>query len=205
MKNFASGLLFLAIVSLAACSPAKKDAKKLFVISSGQMQIDPAHPELIKLDPSLQHNEQVLSFKEDGKVTVTVEITGGEKKLFDMTDNGTYLLNLKSDTVIGSEVNYGALGVPASISADELTRIIDSTQQLMTGKNASDASKSFWLPPMSIHRISASNNAVILSPYKNIPYKVEVDENGQSPEMYKFFTNKQKREALADLTKRLGK
>jgi len=71
------------------------------------------------------------------------------------------------------------------------------------GENASDEKKTFFLPPNAIKKISTNVNAQLLSPFKNIPYEVTADENGNAPEMYKFFTNKQKREALKELIDRL--
>lgn len=202
-KNLFYCILAAGSLMAVSCSPTDKGTRKLFVISSGEMKIDKANPQTIQFEPSGQHNEEELSFDGKEKVTVTVAMKDGNKT-FELPDEGTYLLNLKSDTVIGSAVNYGNSGVPAKIDEAEVTRIIDSTQQLMAGKNASDTDKSFWLPPYTIHKISANNKAVILSPYKNIPYKIEVDEKGNAPEMYKFFTNTQKREALNDMIKRLG-
>ena len=80
--------------------------------------------------------------------------------------------------------------------------MIDSTQQLLTGQNA-DNKTTFFLEPGSVKKISDNQQAQLLSPYQNIPYSVSVDEKGNAPEMYKFFTNKQKREALNDLIKRI--
>jgi len=194
-------LLPLVALLLNACSGDADGGKKLMVISSGKFTVDKY---TITFEPGNQHNEQELIFKEKEKITITVKSTDGEKT-YDMTEDGTWLLNLKKDTVVGGLVNYGDKGTPASISAEELNRIIDSTKQLMVGENTSFEKKNFNLPPNTIKKISNDLGANILSPYKLIPGKIELDKDGNAPEYYKFFTNSQKREALDEMMKRLTK
>jgi len=200
MKKLIALLPLIALL-LNACSGGADGGKKLVVISSGKFTAD---KNTITFEPGNQHNEQELIFKEKEKVTITVKSSDGEKT-FDMPEDGTWLLNLKKDTVVGGLVNYGDKGTPASISSDELNRIIDSTKQLMVGENTSSEKKNFNLPPNTIKKISSDLGAIILSPYKLIPYKIELDKDGNAPEYYKFFTNTQKREALDEMLKRLTK
>lgn len=195
------GLLPVIAVVLFACSGGTKGGKKLLVISSGKFTVDKTQ---INFEPGNQHNEQELTFPGSEKVTITVKAADGDKT-FDIPEDGTWLLNLKKDTVIGSIVNYGNSDKPKSIDADELNRIIDSTRQLMAGTNTSFEKKNYFLPPNTILKISNSPSAVLLSPYKLIPATIELDENGKSKEYYKFFTNAQKREALEDMIKRISK
>ncbi len=194
-------LLPLIAVLLNACSGGAEGGKKLVVFSSGKFTID---KNIIAFEPGNQHNEQELIFKEKEKVTITVKSSDGEKT-YDLPEDGTWILNLKKDTVVGGLVNYGDKGTPASISAEELNRIIDSTKQLMLGENTSFEKKNFNIPPNTVKKISNDLKAIILSPYKLIPYKIELDKDGNAPEYYKFFTNTQKREALEDMLKRLTK
>lgn len=184
-----------------ACSSGGDGGKKLVVMSSGKMK---AAGKTINFEPGGQHNELTLDFKDSEKVTVTVKSNGGDKT-FDLPDNGIYLLNLKSDTMIGSQVNFGSGGMPTSISTEQLQHIIDSTHQLIMGQNASDEKRTYFLAPGNIKKISANLSARLLGPYNAIPYKVDADKDGKAPEIYKFFTNKQKREALDELIQRLNK
>lgn len=177
---------------LASCSGGQKKVK---IVASGKVTVT---DNTISLDPGLTHNEQEVTFS-DSKVTLTVTSTKGTNKTFDLTDNGSYLLNLQDDTLIGGVVNYGSTGRAGSITSEQLDHIIDSTQQLMEGKNASDASKTFFLPPFTIKKISAEDNARIIGSFNGIPYSNEPDASGKTPEVFKFFTNKQKRETLVDL------
>jgi hypothetical protein len=190
-------------IFFVSCS--SKGGKKLVVMSSGKINVDAQDNKTIDFDPSNQHNELELTFPSADKLTITVKTTGGGTATYDLADNGTYILNLKSDTIVGGLVNYGAAGRPASISSEQLQHMIDSTQDLLVGRNASDEKKTYWIVPNSVKKISSNQDAKILSPYKLIPYQVDLDKDGKAPETYKFFTNKQKREDLNDLLKRLAK
>lgn len=204
MKRYFALLMLVLISLVQSCGPAKTNAKRVLIISSGKLKVDEQNQKLVVFEPGGQHNEQELTFNESGAVTIMVRTPKGEVS-FVMPESGAYLLNLKTDTVVGGAVTFGTAGRPAYISAEQLDQMIDSTKKLMIGANTSDEKKTYFLPPMTIKKISASANASLLSPYKLIPAKIEVDEKGNAPEVYKFFTNTQKREALADLMKRMTK
>ena len=188
-------LLFPVIMAaglLAACSGGQK---KVTIVASGGLTVN---DKSIKVDPGFTHNEKEITFSGD-KVTLTVESTNGTSKTFDLTENGSYLLNLQADTLIGGIVNYGAAGMPGSITSEQLDHIIDSTRQLMSGQNASDEKKTYFLPPFTAKKVSAEDNAKIIGSFHGIPYNNEADGSGKIPEIYKFFTNKQKREKIEEL------
>jgi hypothetical protein len=183
----------------AACSSGPE--KKVIVMSSGKIQVDP-NTKTVTLEPGTQHNEAeiILGSKDKG---ITVKSPEGDKT-YDAPENGLYLVNLKVDTLIGNMVNFGTGGMPTSISNEQLEHIIDSTQQLIEGKNADDK-KTFFIVPGTVKKITANINAQLINPYKNIPYEVTVDKDGKAPEIYKFFTAKQKRESLNELLERMKK
>jgi hypothetical protein len=203
MKNVAAIILIAVIFCCNACSGGSSSGKKVIVMSSGKMKQNAADPKTIDFEPGNQHNELTLELGADEKAVVVK--TGDADKSYEIPDNGVYLLNLKADTMIGNQVNFGESGMASHINADQLQHIIDSTQQLMRGEGASDEKRTYFLVPNSIKKITANPEAQLLSPYKNIPYEVKVDDKGKAPEMYKFYTNSQKREALTDLLKRLNK
>jgi hypothetical protein len=203
MKLFSLLSVCLSLVVFSACS-GSKGGKTLVIMSSGKMQVDKANPSTISFEPGTQHNEEVLSYTGEGKTSVTVKSSAGDKT-YELADDGVYVLNLKKDTMIGSIVNFGSAGMPTSISGQQLEHIIDSTQQLLLGQNASDEKKTYFLAPGSIKKLSPNKDAKILGPYNAIPYKVEADKAGNAPEFYKFSTNSQKREALGDMIKRMQK
>ncbi|MDE3247075.1 MAG: hypothetical protein KGO82_00355 [Bacteroidota bacterium] len=200
MKNISQLVLLpLAVCFVVGCGA--KQTKKVIVMASGSIS---ASGNTIELDPSLTHNEKELIF-EDAKLNLSVKSKGGESKNFELTDNGIYVLNLQTDTLIGGLVNYGSVGVPGSITAEQLDHIIDSTEQLMTGAGASDAKSTFFIPPFTIKKLSSKDNARVIGSFKGIPYKVDVDETGKTPDVIKFFSNKQKRETLKDLMEQRAK
>jgi hypothetical protein len=191
-------IMIVAVLLLVACT--NKLDKKIVVMSSGKIQVD-QNAKTITFEPGTQHNEGELSLGPNDK-SVTVKSTAGDKT-YELPDNGLYILNLKSDTLIGNLVNFGSSGVPASISGEQLQHIVDSTKKLINGENV-DNQKTFFIVPNSIQKLTINLNAQLLNPYKNIPYKVEADKDGKAPEIYKFSTNKQKRESLEELMQRMN-
>jgi hypothetical protein len=192
-----------AIAFLAACSSGEKGGgKKVVIWANGTITLD-ANKTTVNFEPSNRHNElDVPLTGSDNKITIK---TASGEKAYDVPDAGIYLLNLKVDTVIGSIVSFGSNRQRTNIGSDELDYLIDSTKKLMSGEGASDAKKTYNVPPNSIKKITTNESATLLSPYKNIPYQVTPDEKGNAPEIYKFFTNTQKRETLKELIDRLSK
>lgn len=189
-----------AVVCFAACSPGVQ--KKVKVMSSGKIQVDEA-TKTVTLTPGTQHNEADLVLTGNDK-GITVKSPEGDQT-YEVPDGGLYVLNLKTDTLIGNLVNFGNGGAPTSISTEQLEHIIDSTQQLINGQNASDEKKTYFIVPKTIKKLTTNTNAQLINPYKNIPYSVDVDKDGKAPEIYKFFTAKQKRESLNELIERMKK
>lgn len=187
--------LFAIAATFASCGGGGGHEKKITIHSSGNFTVEGT---TITIEPGYTHNEKDLVLKGE-KINLAVKSSDGKTANFDLTEDGTYLLNLQSDTLIGNLVNYGSGSKVSSITKEQLDHIIDSTIQLMEGRNASDANKTFFLPPFTIKKLSAQQNAVVISSFKPIPRSVDVDDKGNSPEVYKFFTNKQKRETLKDL------
>ena len=199
MKTIVGVILLAGSIS---CS-SNQHVKKVFVLSNGKFTVDESQQN-ISLDPSNTHTEQELTFNKGEKVTISVKSPEGTHS-FDVPDDGSYVLNLKVDTLTGGVVNYGTSGRPASMSTEQFERMIDSTQQLIDGRNASDQKKTYFIPPSSIKKISTATSVKVIGPYKGIPYSLDADESGKTPEVYKFFTNKQQRESLDDLRKRMSK
>jgi hypothetical protein len=200
MKKLTVAAACIIIIAFTACSGGN-NGKRIVVMASGKLTVT---DKTIKLEPSMSHNEQELVFKDD-KLTLTIENTGGPGKTFDLTDNGVYVLNLQKDTITGGMVNYGTSGRPGSITAEQLDRIIDSTQQLLLGANASDAKGTYFLPPFTIKKVSDKLNTKIIGSFKGIPYSNDVDDSGKVPDVIKFFSNKDKRETLHDLMEQKAK
>lgn len=193
--------MMAAVLFMAACSSAPGLSKKIYITANGKMQPDAATG-TITFEPSNQHNDLKMELSGDIK-NVTVKSSEGEKK-YDVSGDGVYLLNLKVDTLIGSKVNFGEGDMPRSIDAEQLQNMIDSTDALLAGKNV-DNKTSFFVVPNSIQKVSDNYKAEVLSPYDAVPNQVQVDEKGNAPEMYKFYTNSEKRRKLKELIERITK
>jgi hypothetical protein len=191
----------IALFCMACSGSANKNEKRIMIMASGKITVT---DKTIEVAPSLTHNEQPAIFTDD-KLALTVKSTAGTTKTFDLTENGVYLLNLQTDTLIGGIVNYGAMGMPGSISAEEMDHIIDSTQKLMQGLNVNDAKGPYFIVPFNIKKISAKSNTKVVGSFKGIPYKNEADSDGNLPDVIKFFSVKQKRETLKDLMEQRAK
>jgi hypothetical protein len=190
----------LAVMCFAACSPGV--VKKVKIMSSGKIQVDEA-TKTITLEPGTQHNEAELTLAEKDK-GVTVKSPEGDKS-YEVPDAGMYILNIKNDTLIGHQVNFGNAGAPTSITTEQLEHIIDSTQQLINGQNASDANKTYFIVPKTIKKLTTNLNAQLINPYTNVPGSVSVDKDGKAPEIYQFSTAKQERVSLNELIVRMKK
>ncbi|MBO9199993.1 MULTISPECIES: hypothetical protein [Niastella] len=190
----------IAMVCFAACSPGVE--KKVKVMASGKIKVDEA-TKTVTLEPGTQHNEAELTLSEKDKA-VTVKSPDGDQS-YEVPDAGVYLLNIKTDTLIGHLVNFGNGGRATSITTEQLEHIIDSTQQLINGQNASDANKTYFIVPKTIKKLTTNQNAQLINPYSTIPGSVSVDKDGKAPEMYKFSTAKQERQDLSELVERMKK
>jgi hypothetical protein len=68
----------------------------------------------------------------------------------------------------------------------------------LTGANVSDAGRNFYILPGKIVRITAETNAKIFGPFTTIPGGFDA---GSVPEIYKFYSIKEIREIVGNLTK----
>ncbi|MBC8035459.1 MAG: hypothetical protein H7Y03_15020 [Chitinophagaceae bacterium] len=191
-------LIPVLMVLLVSCAG---DTTKVVIMSSGKIKVDPA-ANTITLEAGTQHNEEIMEVAGGEKATVTVKTASGDKTV-ELPEKGLYLLNLKqNDTLVGGVVKYGASSGRERITDQELTHIIDSTRRLIMGQGASDQTKTYFVLPFLAKKISDNTDATVVGPFKGLPYKVEGKE-GNGPEVYKIYTNKQQRESLLDLVNRM--
>lgn len=198
MSQLKSVLFLSLMISLVACSG---ESKKVVIMSSGKMSLDRSD-NIVTLDPGTQHNEEVLNLSGSGISKITVKTPDGDK-IIELPEKGLYVLNLKqNDTLVGGLVNYGADAARERITDKELTQIIDSTRRLILGYGASDENKTYYILPFTVKKISENLQSTVVGPYNNLPYQV-AGKNGEAPEVYKLYTNKQQRESLLDLFRRM--
>ena len=182
-----SGLIFLS-----ACT---SHSKKILVYASSEIQVDNSQQN-ITLTEGTTHHEKELDFSGSAPVTLNIQTPAGKFTLEAMED-GLYLANLKTDTVVGSFQRVGTGGGEGRITQEELSQKIDSLQKLVLGQNQSIANRNYFIPPNKISKITTVTNAKIFGPYTSVPGSFDP---GSVPELYKFYTNNEVREILARLS-----
>ncbi len=195
MKQPALAVAIVFIALFTACSGGNK---KVMIMASGKVTVDEKDPKSIRLDPGTTHNEKEITLSGTGKETLTVQAPDGNKT-YDLSENGNYVLNLKPDTLVGGIVRYGTGDRTSNLTSEDVDNIIDSTRKLMAGQNASDAGKTYFIAPFTLKMLSTNENAKIIGPYNGIPGSIDAGDSKTGPEVYKLFTNKQKRQSLEEL------
>ena len=159
-------------------------------MASGKVQVD---GNKISYEPGTTHTENEIALG-DSKLSVTSPSGTTD---FDVTEEGYYILNIKPDTLVGSQQQLGGDNSQQVISQENLRVRIDSIQQLMSG-NASSEKKNFNIPPNRISKISSVKEVLVVGPYKKMPSSVQ---GGSSLEVFKVYTNKEMREIVGNLQK----
>jgi hypothetical protein len=193
MQKFHSFLFLTILVSLTAC---KSHEKKILVYASSDIQVDDSKQH-ITVSEGTTHHEQELEFSTASPVTLDVQSPLGKVSVT-ATDDGLYILNLKTDTVIGSYRHVGADNGTLHITQDQLKKSIDSLQKLMHDQNVSEANRNYFIAPGKMARITAETKAKVFGPYTSIPGSFDA---GSVPEIYKFYTIPEEREVVDKLLK----
>lgn len=131
---------------------------------------------------------------------LAVETSEGKKAIKVPADNGFYILNLKTDTIVGSLQNFGKdLSSSKVMTQEELKVKIDSLQQLTKGANIVNG-RNYFIKPNELGKVSSNVDALVFGPFQKIPGSINKEE-GKTPEIYKFYTNTEVRELIANLKK----
>jgi hypothetical protein len=193
-----SALLF-AVILFAAC---KGHEKKVLVYASDKITTDDTKQHItIANGDGTTHHEQELDFNTGDPVTLNVESPQG-KYTVTIPDDGLYIANLKSDTVVGSRQHVGAEGVESRITQDILKKKVDSLEKLMQGQNISDANQNYFITPGKAVKITNETKAKVFGPFTTVASSFDA---GSVPAIYKFYSMKEMREIAARLNKMLAK
>jgi hypothetical protein len=184
------------IVTLFACSsPA---SKKVLIMGRGAIT---ANGNDITMKEGSGYSEETVEVSGDKAVTWNVTTPAGKTTVNIPEEKGFYVLNLKTDTVVGSQQILGKdLSSSRMISQEELKMKIDSLAKLTAGTNVSPG-HSFFILPNQLVKISSNTDAKIFGPFTKIPGTLEAGKNGKTPELYKFYTNSEMRDLIANLKK----
>ncbi|MDH7463838.1 hypothetical protein QEG73_21230 [Chitinophagaceae bacterium 26-R-25] len=200
MKKLFSLVTIAASVALVSCSGGS-NTKKVLIMSSGKLTVDAQNMANIKQEPGTQHNEQYVTFNTGDKVVLNVETPSG-KQSFSVDAPGLYVLNLKTDTLVGGYKNFGSGPGETKITQAQLQDKVDSLQQLLSGQGVTEAKKNFFIVPGKLQKVSANTDAQIFGPFNQLPGSFSSD-NDKAPEVYKFYTAPDAREVLDRTVKML--
>jgi hypothetical protein len=190
-------LLTAAIVLFAAC---KGHEKKVLIYASDKIAVDETQKNItIANGDGTTHHEQVLDFASGDPVTLNVESPQG-KYTVTIPDDGLWIANLKSDTVVGSRQHVGE-GGEGRITQDVLKQKVDSLQKLMQGQNVSEANQNYFIPPTKAVKITTETKAKVFGPFTTVSSSFDA---GSVPAIYKFYSMKEMREIVGKLDKMIA-
>ncbi len=181
MKNILFILVYLLL--LTSCSTEVK--KKILIISRGSIN---AKDNNITVTDGNSYAEKEIDFTASGKITLNIIATTGKFNV-DVPADGSYILSLRKDTIIGSYQKIGRdLNNSKIITQEEIKIKIDSLQKLISDANVSAVNRNFFITQNQLQKISDNIEAKIYGPFKLIPPTLQFDKNGKEPELYKFYT-----------------
>lgn len=193
-------LLFIALCSVLmsiACSTPSV-TKKVLIVGRGKIT---AKDNKVTMTDGAGYAEETVEINEDKPVAWNVTTPSGTTTINIPEGKGFYLLNLKTDTIVGSQQNLGSDLGGRTMTQEELKVKIDSLVQLTTGTNVSAASHNYFIIPNQLTKVSTNTNARIFGPFTKIPGSLEADKDGKAPEVYKFYTNTEMRDLIVRLKK----
>ncbi|MFL9481514.1 hypothetical protein ACI6Q2_01970 [Chitinophagaceae bacterium LWZ2-11] len=192
MKKLTFGIA--ACILLASCS---SNPKKILVFAKGGSTINQESKTITLKDGSGQE-EKTLDYNTADKVTISVKDNSGATSI-EIPENGYYILNAKSDTLIGSYQKYTDPKLTQNVKTQESLKMdIDSLQQLVEGKNVSAANRNFFVLPKTAVKITDNVNAIVVGPFHQM---TSVEKEGDKvPEVYRFWSVKEIRQTIDKLT-----
>ncbi|HWB94210.1 MAG TPA: hypothetical protein VG605_20290 [Puia sp.] len=195
MQKISCFLLLAIVLCFSAC---KGHDKKVLVYASDKISVDNSQQNItVANGDGTTHHEQELDFHTGDPVTLNVQTPQGKYTLT-IPDDGLYIANVKTDTVVGSKQHVGAEGGESRITQDALLHKLDSLKKLVQDQNVSDAGQNFFIPPGQVHKLTDETKAKVFGPFTTIPGGFDA---GSVPAIYKFYSMKEMREIIANLQK----
>jgi hypothetical protein len=190
MKKIFAPIL-LSVLLFASCT---SHSKKILIYANSNIQVDDAQKNIVVREGS-SHVEKELIFSGSDPVELNIQGPSGKYTL-EAKDDGLYIANLKSDTVVGSLQHVGATA-QTRMTQDQLKSNLDSLNKLVRNENVSEANKNYFIAPGKIVRISEFSKAKVFGPFTSISSSFDA---GSVPEIYKFYNLSEVREIIAKLT-----
>ncbi len=192
MKKLCS-IAFAGLLAFTACKTEVK--KKIMILSKGDISVEGGN---ITLKGNSGSSDKTIDLGDE--TALQVSSPSGKNSITVPNEPGFYILNLRTDTIVGSQQNVGNDLGGRTITQEELKVKIDSLTQLTTGANVK-AGRSYLILPNQLIKITDNKGAKVFGPFTKIPGSLDADENGKAPELYKFYTNTEMRELIVNLKK----
>jgi hypothetical protein len=195
MQKISCYLLIALVVVFSAC---KGHEKRVLVYASDKITVDNTQKNItVASGDGTTHHEQELDFTTSDPVTLNVETPQGKYTLT-VPEDGLYIANVKTDTVVGSKQHIGAEGGESHITQDALMQKLDSLKKLVADQNVSEANQNYFIEPGKIAKIGTETKAKVFGPFTTVPGGFDA---GSVPAIYKFYSMKEMREIIANLEK----
>lgn len=189
-------IALIAIAIIFACNTAAN--KKVLIMGRGAIKLNGND---ISMSDGSGYTEETVEVSGDKAITWNVTTPSGKTTVAIPEEKGFYILNLKTDTIVGSRQIFGTdISSKRTISQEELKLKIDSLTKLTAGANISPG-HNYIVLPSELKKISDDTDAKLFGPFTTIPGTLEADKNGKAPEIYKFYTNNELRALISNLKK----
>ena len=188
----------VVIIGAALVSCNKAGTKKLLVMGRGTIT---ANENNIVMKDGAGHAEKEIDL-EDKQTELNVDAGDGSKLMKMPAETGYYILNLKKDTIIGSEQKLGKdISRTDIVTQEELKHNIDSLEKLVAGANIKAGGANVMILPGQLVKVSSNADAKVYGPFTGIPSEIERGQDGKDPQLFKFYTCLQLKERIARLRK----
>jgi DNA-binding beta-propeller fold protein YncE len=174
--------------------------KKVVVYADSDIQVDNSNNNITVTDGTT-FTVKEMEFSSGSAVDLNVQWPKGKFVLTTSPDDGLSIANLTVDTIVGSYQRVGVDNGQVKLTTDQLKYAVDSLYQLTGGLNIAPRNKNYFIPPGKVVRITDNVKAKIFPPYTKIPGGFDATE---TPEVYKFYTNREVREIIDRLTKMIN-
>ena len=191
--------LALAFILLALIGCHAPVSRKVIVMGRGKIVVG---ENKIDMKDGTGYAEETVEIEGTKPTQWQVTTSTGKKTVNIPEEKGVYILNLKTDTIIGSRQTLGNdISNSKGITQEELKIKIDSLTLLTKGDNVHLGGRNYFIIPGQIIKVSPNIEAKVFGPFTLISHKLEMDSGNNIPEIYKFYTNTEMRQLIGKFVK----
>ena len=183
--------MFSFALFVSACASHQK---KILLYANSNIQVDESQKNITVTDGTTQV-EKELDFSGSDPVVLNINGVQGKYSL-EAKEDGLFLANLKTDTIVGSLQHIG-ITKQTRITQEQLKIQLDSLNKLVKGTNISAEAKNYFILPGKIEKISNFTKAKVFGPFTPVPSAFDASS---VPEIYKFYTLSEENEIISKLT-----